>query len=61
MGGAGTNTIIFTPVAPIALTWKGNDGTNPAFWGIGTTFNWNSGSPDRFFAGDAVTFDETAT
>ncbi len=24
-------------------TWAGNDGTNPTFWDIGTTNNWNGG------------------
>src|SRR5262249_47804537 len=37
------------------LVWKGNDGTNPSFWDL-TTTNWiNSGSPDKFQAGDSVT------
>jgi autotransporter-associated beta strand protein len=61
MGGAGTNTITYTPTAPASLVWKGNDGTNPTFWDLATTFNWNSGSPDRFFGNDAVTFDNTAS
>ncbi|MEY3896679.1 MAG: hypothetical protein RLZZ214_2199, partial [Verrucomicrobiota bacterium] len=60
MGGAGTNQITYTPSTPASLTWKGNDGTNPTFWDTATTFNWNSGSPDRFFASDNVTFDDTA-
>jgi autotransporter-associated beta strand protein len=61
ISGAGTNQITFTPTAPISLTWKGNDPTNPTFWDIATTFNWNSGSPDRFFANDSITFDDTAS
>jgi autotransporter-associated beta strand protein len=61
MGGAGTNQITYTPSAPASLVWKGNDGTNPTFWDIATTFNWSNGSPDRFFANDNVTFDNTAS
>ena len=61
IGGAGTDKITYTADAPISVTWKGNDGTNPTFWDIGTTFNWSSGSPDRFFSNDAVTFDDTTS
>ena len=61
IGGAGTNQITYTPAAPVSLIWKGNDITNPTFWDIATTFNWNSGTPDRFFANDNVTFDNTAS
>lgn len=60
IGGAGTNQITYAPNAPASLVWKGNDGTNPTFWDMTTTFNWNSGSADRFFNGDAVMFDDTA-
>ena len=60
IGGAGTNTITYTATAPASLTWKGNDVTNPSFWDLATTFNWTSGAPDRFFANDAVTFDDSA-
>lgn len=61
MGGAGTNKITYTADAPASVTWKGTDGTNPTFWDVGTTFNWSSGSPDRFFTNDAVTFDDTTS
>jgi autotransporter-associated beta strand protein len=60
MGGAGTNQITYTPT-PISLVWKGNDGTNPTYWDLSTTFNWSSGSADRFFTSDQVTFDDTAS
>jgi autotransporter-associated beta strand protein len=61
IGGVGTNTITYTADAAAALTWKGNDGTNPTFWDIGTTFNWDNAGSDRFFSNDAVTFDDTAS
>ena len=61
IGGADTSTITYTAAAPASLTWKGNDGSNPSFWDVATTFNWGSPSSDRFFANDAVTFDDTAT
>jgi hypothetical protein len=61
MGGEGTDQITYTPAAPASLIWKGNDGTNPSFWDIATTFNWDNGSPDRFFSNDHVTFDDTAS
>ena len=61
MGGADANQITFTPSAPSSLIWKGNDGTNPTYWDLATTFNWNSGSADRFFANDNVTFDNSAS
>ena len=61
ISGEGTNQITYTPTASASLIWKGNDITNPTFWDISSTFNWNSGSPDRFFANDNVTFDDTAS
>ncbi len=61
IGGADTSNITYTAAAPASLTWKGNDGSNPSFWDVATTFNWSSPGSDRFFANDAVTFDDTAT
>jgi len=61
IGGTGTNTITYTADAPASLTWKGNDGTNPSYWDVATTFNWTNGVADRFFSNDAVTFDDTAS
>ena len=61
IGGAGTKQITYTPAASASLIWKGNDITNPTYWDISATFNWNSSSPDRFFANDNVTFDNTAS
>src|SRR5205085_151533 len=32
------------------------------FWDVQTTTNWlNGATPDKFFVGDAVTFDDTAS
>lgn len=61
IGGTGTNEITYTPNAPAALIWKGNDATNSTFWDFATTFNWNNGSADRYFNGDSVTFNDTAS
>lgn len=41
-------------------TWKGNDATNPSFWDIDTTANWNNSTDSVFFDGDAPVFDDTA-
>jgi autotransporter-associated beta strand protein len=60
IGGEGTNTITYTGSAA-SLTWKGNDGTNPTFWDLGTTFNWDNSGDDRFFSNDLVTFDDSAS
>jgi fibronectin-binding autotransporter adhesin len=58
---SGTQLLIDT--APAALAWRGNDGTNPTFWDLNTTTNWESVGPvaEKFFTGDAITFDDTAT
>jgi fibronectin-binding autotransporter adhesin len=42
-----------------SLTWSGTDGTNPTFWDINTTSNFNGGS-QTFFNLDSVTFDDSA-
>ena len=44
------------------LTWVGTDGTNPTFWNSGSTsaVNWTGGDT-RYYNGDAVTLDDTAT
>ncbi len=42
------------------IVWRGNDVPNSTFFDLKTTTNWdNSGSPDQFFDGDNVTFDDT--
>ena len=44
--------------APANLIWSG---TNGALWDTNNTINWNnSGTPDKFFGADKVTFDDTA-
>ncbi|MEI6076764.1 MAG: autotransporter-associated beta strand repeat-containing protein [Verrucomicrobiota bacterium] len=44
------------------IVWKGNSPVHPSFWDIFTTTNWNNaGSPDKFFTGDNVLFDDTAS
>lgn len=56
--------LMFAPsaAAGAAIVWKGNDATNPSFWDVTTTTNWSKGgSPDLFYTGDAVTFNDTAT
>lgn len=58
----GTSTQLLFNSTPGILKWSGNNGTNPSFWDVQTTTNWdNAGTPDKFFSGDAVTFDDTAT
>jgi fibronectin-binding autotransporter adhesin len=43
------------------LAWKGGQPANPTAWNIHGTQNWlKSGSPDYFYNGDTVTFDDTA-
>jgi autotransporter-associated beta strand protein len=54
--------LMFVAAAGAAITWKGNNSTNPTFWDVITTTNWdNAGNADVFFTGDAVRFDDTAT
>jgi fibronectin-binding autotransporter adhesin len=44
------------------LLWQGGVAGNPNAWDVGTTTNWlNGASLDKFFQGDSVTFDDTAT
>lgn len=58
----GGNTQLLFDFTPGTVVWKGTDGTNPTFWDVNTTTNWTlSGNPDKFFTGDGVTFDDTAT
>ncbi len=60
IGGEGTNTITYTGNAA-SLIWKGNDGTSPTFWDLGTTYNWDNSGADRFYSNDSVTFNDTAS
>ncbi len=58
---ANTNTeLTLTPTGPAALIWTGS-GANPTFWDVVTTQNWDNSGPDRFYSGDAVTFNDTAS
>ncbi len=60
------NSLQFTVLptsAGASLVWRGNNGTNPTFWDVQTTTNWQNGAnpADTFFQADNVTFDDTAT
>ena len=56
------NDLNFTPTAPASVKWKGSNGTNPSFWDIDTTANWdNGGATNKFYNTDTVLFDDTAT
>jgi autotransporter-associated beta strand protein len=56
---SGNTQVNFTPTADASLIWKGNVNGN---WDVVTSQNWtNSGSADRFYANDSVTFDDTAS
>jgi fibronectin-binding autotransporter adhesin len=54
------NVTVGAGTAPLALTWTAGSGTK---WNLATDFNWRNPTPapDRFFAQDSVTFDDTAT
>lgn len=59
---ATTNALLFTNgiAAPVNLTWTGN-ASNPTFWDVTITTNWNNGvTGDRFYSSDNVLFDDTA-
>lgn len=44
------------------LVWAGTDVTNPSYWDNAVTSNWMNGpTPDGFYAGDNVLFDDTGT
>ncbi len=69
-GGSGTSGAIVVTVSggPANLTWIGNNNIGfdgGAAWDIQTTQNWENHSnealtPDMFYVGDHVTFDDTA-
>jgi len=60
---ADTGTAIAVTVpAGSNLVWAGTDATNPSFWDNAVTSNWMNGpTPDAFYAGDNVLFDDTGT
>ena len=59
----GNTQLMFVPsTVNASLVWKGNNGGNPTVWNTLTTTNWsNGGTPDAFYAGDNVWFDDTAS
>lgn len=59
----GNTQLMFAPsTVNASLVWKGNNGTSPTVWNTVITTNWsNGGTPDAFYGGDNVTFDDTAS
>jgi len=50
------------PASSPTIVWKGNSPVNPSFWDIFTTTNWNNaGNADKFYTGDNVVFNDTAS
>lgn len=50
------------PATSPTIAWKGNSPINPSFWDVFTTTNWNNGgNADKFYTGDNVVFNDTAT
>jgi autotransporter-associated beta strand protein len=44
------------------LLWRGGAAGNPNAWNVNTTSNWLNGAGlDKFYQGDSVTFDDSAT
>jgi autotransporter-associated beta strand protein len=61
LANSNTELMFAASSVPTTLAWKGNNLTNPSFWDT-TTTNWdNTGSADRFFNGDNVVFNDTAS
>jgi fibronectin-binding autotransporter adhesin len=54
------NLVVGAGGTPLSLIWTAGAGTK---WNLATDFNWNNPTPapDRFFAQDMVTFDDSAT
>ena len=52
--------LTLTPTAAASLAWKGN-AANPSYWDVANTLNWDNSGSDRFYANDAVTFDDSAS
>jgi autotransporter-associated beta strand protein len=54
--------LTFSPTAAATLTWTGSASPDPTYWNTINTANWTSGGQaERFYSGDAVVFDDTAT
>jgi fibronectin-binding autotransporter adhesin len=57
-----SNQVLLNYSGTSNLTWRGQDTTNPTFFDLKTSTNWdNGGSPDMFFDGDSVTFEDGLT
>lgn len=61
-GGFSDNGVdaIVIDLGYVTNTWVGGDGTNPSFWDIGTTANWNNPKDTLFQNGDDVIFTDGA-
>lgn len=61
-GGFSDNGVdaIVLDMGYVTNTWVGGDGTNPTFWDIGTTANWNNAKDSVFQNGDDVIFGDGA-
>jgi len=59
----GNTQLMFVPsTVNASLVWKGNNPSNPTFWDTYSTTNWiNGATPDLFYLGDNVSFDDTAS
>jgi len=50
------------PASSPTISWQGNNPANPSFWDVATTTNWNNaGNADKFYTGDKVVFDDSAS
>ncbi len=58
-GLAFTTTAITFDAGYAERTWLGGNATNPTFWDVGVTDNWNEGD-QLFFDGDSVIFSDSA-
>jgi autotransporter-associated beta strand protein len=57
-----TNVVRVVPTGAGNILWRGGAAANPNAWDVNFTSNWlNGASLDRFYQGDSVTFDDTAT
>jgi autotransporter-associated beta strand protein len=57
-----TNQVRVVPTGAGSLIWRGGAAGNTNAWDVNFSSNWlNGASLDRFFQGDSVTFDDTAT
>jgi len=61
-GGFSDNGLdaIVIDIGYVTNTWIGGDATNPSFWDVGTTANWNNPKDTLFQNGDDVVFADGA-